>query len=449
MMRSLTVVAAMLLLTPVTALAQEVYVPRYSRPPLPATAALEQLNLKMPWYAFLPTAGKRDGILSFQVQGNQIFIQLLSGMVVCLNADNGYTQWWTQVGMPYKAQHALGINSRLVLAVSGPRLFGLDRQTGRILWEFDLPTAPSAPPVADENRIFLCLDGGELSIYRLLAPGERQLERVAQGASSLFNPYDISRTQVSVMGQLSGFRSTTGRQTYGAQPIFQAQFRTEAMLDLPPMFGQLVVTVGSRSGKFLSTPRNFAGELFRFPLNMPLSAPPAQHREIMYLATPDSNLHAVNLENARRHWIYTGDGQRILGQPVVNDEDVYVVPERRGLHRLDRANGELLWRNLLAERFVAANPKFVYAADLNGRLLILDRKRGTQLADFDIRDFVVPIVNELTDRVFLAANNGLVICLHDREYTKPLKMKATEEAKPAEAKPPAEKPPAPEPVKAG
>jgi outer membrane protein assembly factor BamB len=440
-MRVFLVLAVVLLLTPTPASAQS-YVPIYSRPALPAEAALDRLNLKMAWYAYLPTSSKRDGVLSFQVRDNQVFVQLLSGMVVALNADNGTTQWWTQVGVPYRATYPLGINSRLILAVNGPRFYGLDRQTGKILWEFDLPTAPTAAPVADDHRVFLCLTAGELSIYRFLAAGERQAEQIVVGRSSLFNQYDINRTAVSAMGRLSGYQATSDRATAGLQPKFENVFRADSILDQPPMFGQLVVTVGGSAGKFFSTPRNYPGGLYRFPLEIPSTALPAQHREIMYIATPASDLHAVNLENSRRHWIYTGDGQRILNQPAVNDEDVYIVPERRGLHRLNRATGELLWRNLVAERFLAANPKFVYAADINGRLLILDRKRGTLLADFDVRDFVVPIANELTDRVFLAANNGLVLCLRDREYVKPLKMKTVEEPKLEAPKPPADKPPA-------
>jgi hypothetical protein len=31
-------------------------------------------------------------------------------------------------------------------------------------------------------------------------------------------------------------------------------------------------------------------------------------------------------------------------------------------------------------------------------------------------DFTIPVANEMSDRVFLAASDGLMVCLHDRDY---------------------------------
>jgi hypothetical protein len=116
------------------------------------------------------------------------------------------------------------------------------------------------------------------------------------------------------------------------------------------------------------------------------------------------------------------------------------------MHRIKRSTGELVWRNARADRFLAANPKFVYALDPQGRLMVIDQARGKELTTLDTRDFVIPIRNDRTDRLYLTANNGLIVCLHDRDYRKPMEMRKAEE-KP-EVKPatkPAPKPPAPKP----
>jgi hypothetical protein len=137
-------------------------------------------------------------------------------------------------------------------------------------------------------------------------------------------------------------------------------------------------------------------------------------------------------------------GTRIIRGPEVTDKDVYLPTQRFGLHRLKRTTGEVIWKSPNAERFLAANPKFVYALDRQGKLLVLDQARGKELSSLDVRDFVFPIDNERTDRFYLAAHNGLIVCLRDRDYKKPVEMKQPEE-KP-EAKPkrkPATKPPPP------
>src|SRR6185437_8629371 len=89
--------------------------------------------------------------------------------------------------------------------------------------------------------------------------------------------------------------------------------------------------------------------------------------------------------------------------------------------------GGLAESNAAADRFLAANPKYVYAADASGRLLVLDRRRGVTLSGFDFKDFVFPVPNEVTDRLYLAANNGLIVCLHDREYPQPIRYRLREE----------------------
>ena len=125
-------------------------------------------------------------------------------------------------------------------------------------------------------------------------------------------------------------------------------------------------------------------------------------------------------------------GGPILVKPAVDDQNVYVSPEGVGLYKLGRERGDILWRKTNAELFLASNKKYVYANDRHGRLLVLDKESGAQLGALEeARNFVFPIINEFTDRIYLCSNDGLVISLHERGYKKPLLMK----------KPPAPPPP--------
>jgi hypothetical protein len=101
---------------------------------------------------------------------------------------------------------------------------------------------------------------------------------------------------------------------------------------------------------------------------------------------------------------------------------VYIVAERTGLVRLDRATGLAVWTSPNAWRFLAVNPKFVYATDRMDRLLVLDRATGTQLSRYDTSAFNVVIVNDKSDRLFLAAHDGTILCLHDRGFPAPVSL---------------------------
>jgi hypothetical protein len=157
---------------------------------------------------------------------------------------------------------------------------------------------------------------------------------------------------------------------------------------------------------------------------------------VAYIGGDDANLYALETAGGRLLWRYT-IGVPISRRPAVTNEDIYIVAGRQGMTRVDRATGQPLWRiptrsgvaesNASADYFLAANAKYVYALDASGHFLVLDRRRGVTLSGFDSRDFVFPINNDITDRVYLAANNGLIVCLHDREYPRALRHHQREE----------------------
>jgi hypothetical protein len=198
--------------------------------------------------------------------------------------------------------------------------------------------------------------------------------------------------------------------------------------------------VATYGGSFTALKKTDGRMQYHFQAMAPLSAPVGQRDEMAYVGSEDFSVSALDIFAGRILWRFLGGGS-IRQRPEVNDDSVYITPERSGLYRLDRETGQTVWQNFDAERFRAANPKFVYATDRSGRLLILDRARGTQLAVYDGgRDFVVPIANEMTDRLYLASNDGLVVCLHDRQYSTPLRMKTVSELQSTET--PAKKAPA-------
>ena len=165
---------------------------------------------------------------------------------------------------------------------------------------------------------------------------------------------------------------------------------------------------------------------FRFSTESPIRVPAGYYEGVAYIGSQDGNLFALDTANGRLLWRFT-IGVPITRRPAVTDEDVYLVAAHLGMTQMDRATGQPKWRiprngvlaesNGSADFFLASNPKYVYALDASGRFMVIDRRRGITLSGFDTTDFVYPITNDNTDRVYLAANNGLIVCLRDREYT--------------------------------
>lgn len=398
----------------------------YSQPGVPPAEALERLNLKMAWRTFLPLDGRRDRFFSITVRDTQLLIQTRSGTIVAMDTATGAVQWVTRLGQAYAVSQPLGVNQDYVFAVNGTRLYMLERRTGRIEEEYTMPHAASAGPVADDVQVYVPAGLNRVSCYGIATQGkvaEAQVKR-SEKLTSIGLQRDALGLGDDYKNEMNPFggQPTSTRQLHHLPHLWDylAPTRIE---QTPVVTGEQILLAGV-NGMFIGLDKFTRRRHFDFKAEAGVTAPIAQYAETAFLASRDFYLYALDLQSGKMAWRVLTGGP-IPNRPNVNDQDVYMSAEHSGLYRLDRVTGSILWQNNLADRFVAANPKFVYALDLSNRLMVLERNRGSQLAIYEgTRDFVVPISNELTDRLFLASNDGLILCLHDRDYPLPLRMKA-------------------------
>jgi outer membrane protein assembly factor BamB len=422
------IVTLLMSLTPVSA---QLLSREYSNPSVPSRAALDRVNLEMAWRRYLPVEGRRDGIFSIQqLDQKQMMVQTVSGVIVALEADTGVLQWKTRVGNPYQATQPLGFNPKQIFAVRGDRVFAIDRATGRTLWRFIMPTGASAAPLADEYGLYLSLANGRIYAYELPDLVQWNRSRKDLEKRSEFNSAkSVSQDPYGGSSGINLEALAEQRKDVGPEPDLAWEYLFEAgRIALAPLQTSEALVFATANGWIFSTSKFEQLERFRFQAEAPMSAPLGQHGDTAYVASEDYNVYAVAIKAGRILWRFTS-GAPILQQPAVTDKDVFVVSDRRGLFRVNRSDGKVVWRNTTAQRFLAANPKFVYAADRIGRLLVLDYARGTQLGTLPTRDFVVPVRNELNDRIYLAAHNGLLVCLHDHNLKVPAINKTIVEKK--------------------
>jgi outer membrane protein assembly factor BamB len=452
---------------------------QFTQPPVPSTADLSRLNLEMSWYTYLPTDGRRDGIFSVQLNDDQILVLLRSGAVIALDPATGATRWRSRVGVPYVPPIGFGSNANLLLVAKGVDIFAMDRATGNLIWEFRLPNTASASPVVDAERFYVANGTNRLSAFVLPQPGqpgqpapvavapEKKEERsmtpsvsagrvpgrtarvnvAGSGVSGLtissISAVSSGGQNVRSIGPLSSASQARQAEVFGPQPAplweYVTETRPETRVEQASILaGNFLLQVGANGFFFVISkfePRIF----YRYQADAAVSAPLGGYDTVAYIASEDFRVYALDIMNGKILWRFVTGGP-IRQKPRVTDDSVYVTADRAGLYRLDRLTGDQVWRNSDADRFLAINNKFVYANDRTGRLLILDRQRGTEIAAYDgARDFTIPLSNELNDRLYLASNDGLLLCLHDRDYPKPLRVKNVVEEKPAAA--PAEEKP--------
>jgi outer membrane protein assembly factor BamB len=426
----------------------------YTDPAPPPREVLDRLNLAMAWRAFVPTEGRRDGFASIQMSDKDLVIQTRSGSVHLLDAETGVTRWRARVGRPYEVTQPPAFNSRSVFVINSTFLYSLDRASGALQWQFRLPGGLAAPPVADEDLIYIVSAAGRVYAYylpRLAAPAPPLLESAEVRRAPGTEPpgeravtlYEKGKRSTGAISPLSSSVREAGQEVEtGPQPLLLWDYVPNLTVERRPLLTSVFLVLPCADGTVLALGRvpgadRIAREEYRFSMSGGLAVAPGQYSETAFFGAQDANLYALNLTTGKLLWRHTAGGA-IAHRPAATDEDVYLTSGGNGLTRLDRTTGEPRWRvprgnrvftsNPGADRFLAANPKFVYAADPSGRLLVLDRRYGTCLSGFDTHAFAFPVTNEQTDRLYLAANNGLLVCLHDRQYESPYVQRRLEES---------------------
>jgi outer membrane protein assembly factor BamB len=412
---------------------------RYSDPATPPQDALDRLRLKTAWAVTVPTDGRRDGLVSVQMlpaaAGHELLIQTRSGGLTSLDAATGRMRWSTRVGTPYRAALPAAYNSDTVFVVNNVELYALDRATGRLRWQYDLPTGVVAPPAADDRQIYISLSNGRFLAYalpNLTQPEKLAREPKAPGAAAALEAARVLKgTDVPSIGPLAGVREAYRVPQLGPQPAERWSYVPDQHSEVAPLLAQDAILVPAVDGDIFGLAKS-APKLLWPTIRMQgrIAVPAGQYDETAYVGGSAYNLYAISITTGQVFWRYASGGTP-TERPVALDQDVYLSVSHGGLVRLDRASGDEVWRNEDGAHFLAANMKFVYATDPQGRLLVLDRERGTTLSTYACtHDFVFPVQNEWTDRAYLAANSGLIVCLHDRDYEKPLAMKKVQERTP-------------------
>ena len=144
-----------------------------------------------------------------------------------------------------------------------------------------------------------------------------------------------------------------------------------------------------------------------------------------FFSLDDGTLLAVdltsgNVENPAIHFRSFVGGRLNHKAVPTRFGSVYASGDHVGIARVNMETGEVVWRTEPnADRLLSINEEFAYVMGRRGDLLVYDKNsindrttlRANPLARLPLTGFDVPLTNPHTDRVFVRASNGLLICL--------------------------------------
>ncbi len=349
--------------------------------PLLSEALLNRHGLTRTWWSHATINTSRDKLAFMVVDETHLFLQSNSGVVSAFDTDTGKYLWTKQVGGADRSILAASSNDELLFVCNGLQLFALNKNTGITAWTLGMPGMPAASPAADDRRVYVGFMDGSLYAF------------------------DLKKIQTLYSeGKLPQFAESTVLWRY----------RTSKSVSIPAIPGDNLVAFASRNGSLYSVTKEERKLAFQFETDAALTAPLVRYHNKLLLASEDFNFYSVDMLNGKPGWQFTA-GVVIRKAPVLIGDEVYLFPEYGNMYKLSAVTGAPLWTVPRMADFLSASTNRVYVTDRHNNFTILSRETGEQLGAFPLDRYKHHLPNDRSDRIYLATEAGLVVCLREQK----------------------------------
>lgn len=332
-------------------------------------------GLHRAWYSEVRVDPARGRVVQLTLDKDLLLALTDQAIVHAFDADTGATRWVSQFGNPNFASLGPAANDQFVAVVNGSTLYLLDRATGTTTGEQSLGGGPGGGPALSATYVFAPLISGVMKGFALAEFHESR---------TIWSYPCVGRaiTQPGVSAESVFWPTDRGYLYVASADNPQMRYRLETQ-------DEIVAAPGYRM------PSIFVGSL-------------------------DGYVYAVHETTGEQQWRHSV-GEAIPVSPAAIENHAFVCSQAPRMHCLSTDDGEELWHADHVERFVAASPDRVYGMDRWSNLYILDRASGALLGRISFRGSTMPLVNQETDRLYLASPTGLVQCLHEIGLDEPIR----------------------------
>jgi len=352
----------------------------YGTNTIPARRALARINLDQQFVVVVPLVGA-EKLTELSIQDGMMFAQTNHANFYTYDAETGRYLWGAHLGAVTTKAEPASVNKDAVFVSNSNQLFCLDRRTGRQLWKGELTAQPTSATGVDENRVMVGLENGKLVC----------------------------------------FDAKTGLQKWNIQ--------TNSRVSSHPILAGRVVAFGSEDRKVYMARADDAKLLWRFATGGKIIAPIGTHGvRTLLVASTDKAIYSVDLFNGSTNWT-SPTGSPVEQEPLVADDEVFVVNTEGMLSSFDIPSGNLKWTvSTLGGRLLSVSPTKVYLESHDDDLFVVDRGTGKIVYDpsatfnrigLNLREYVLGPTNRYDDRLYFATTHGLAICLRETGLIKP------------------------------
>ena len=347
---------------------------------IPGRRALARVNLDLQFSCVVPLNGP-EKLTEISIDDGMLFAQTNHANFYAFDAETGRYLWGAHLGNITTHAEPASVNSFGVYVTNSNFMFGLDRKTGRQMWKKELTNIPSSATAANDDRVMIGLESGKLVT----------------------------------------FDAKTGAEKWNIQ--------TNEKIRSRPIIAGRVVVFGSEDRKLYMSKLDTPDLLWRFATGGPIEAPLATHGvRTLLVPSTDKALYAVDLFTGLEKWVIP-TGSPVEQEPLVSDDDVYVVNDEGFLTSADVASGKAKWTiSTLGGRLLSVSATKLYLESHDEDLFVVDRESGKVVYDpvttlqrsgINLRNFSLGPTNRFDDRLYFGSTHGLIICIRELAQVTP------------------------------
>ena len=348
-------------------------------PDLPTDARLATVGLEKAWVGVATIDPFEDEVKHLTSDEDGVYVLTRQNLLTCFDLITGRKKWTVRIGSARDPSSPPTTNRTTLFATVGNDVYALDKDSGNEDWRLPLASSPSAAAQADDDLLLVGTLGGSLLAYDL-----KQIERTFRE------------------GRIADFAGGT----------LLWRYNTGSEIVGPPVSDGDTIAVANRGGDVAGLNRTRGGLLFKFSTDLPAVAPLTSGDGRLFLASGDQNIYAIDRENGRDLWEFVTRSE-VRTRPRQVGDSLYVSPYGGGLYRVRADSGRELWYAPQASGPVGVSGRTVYADGPGGALLLLDREDGRRVGAVSLPRFPLRDTNDRTDRVVVASESGIVICLRE------------------------------------
>ena len=298
-----------------------------------------------------------------------------TGGVQLFDAEKGIRLWSASVGAPNRPTIGPAINDKFIAIANGNQLYILDKNTGNIINQRTLVNSVGAMLTFVEDTVYVPTMNGSIYAYKQ--------DDVLLGEQTI---------HFSGAARLEPTRSATGK--FLSWPIGHYLYTAQVGQELK-LWSRL-----KADSQITSSP-------------IPLTNG---------LLVTSANGSIIRISYDRTHnliWRYSC-GRSVYEPPIVNGKSVLVTNASGIMVCLDLETGSLLWERLIPgiKHVIAISKTKAYLQDFSGGLFAIRMEDGSAVGRVS-RALASGIVNNFSDRIYLRATNGKLMCLRENESLSP------------------------------